>query len=73
MQLCKGKGFLAVDPDNVDGYQNDNGVGLTAADQLAFNTWLAQTAHGLGLGAGLKNDLGQLTELTPYFDFFVNE
>jgi hypothetical protein len=54
MQMCKDKGFVAVDPDNVDGYTNGNGLGLTAADQLAYNTWTAQTAHSLGLGVGLK-------------------
>ena len=63
MQMCKDKGFVAVDADNVDGYTNANGVGLTAADQLAFNTWLANTAHSLGLGIGLKNDLNQVRGL----------
>jgi hypothetical protein len=73
MQMCKDKGFLAVDPDNVDAYTNNNGVGLTAADQLDYNTWLADTAHGLGLAVDLKNDVGQIAELAPLFDFFVNE
>ena len=73
MQMCKSKGFLAIDADNVDGYSNSNGLGLTAADQLAYNTWLASTAHGLGLSIGLKNDLGQITQLAGYFDFFLNE
>ena len=59
MQMCTDKGFVAVDADNVDGYTNANGVGLRAADQLAYNTWLANTAHSLGLGIGLKNDLNQ--------------
>ena len=60
-------------PPAVDGYSNPNGLGLTAADQLDYNTWLADTAHGLGLAAGLKNDIGQAKELAPKFDFFVNE
>jgi hypothetical protein len=71
--MCKSKGFVAVDPDNVDGYTNPNGVGLTAADQLSYNTFLANEAHAQGMAIGLKNDLDQLTQLTPYFDFFVNE
>jgi hypothetical protein len=73
MEMCKAKGFIAVDPDNVDGYTNDNGFDLTAADQLDFNKWLAATAHGLGMAVGLKNDPGQVAELEPYFDFFVVE
>ncbi|KAI8472527.1 MAG: endo alpha-1,4 polygalactosaminidase precursor [Monoraphidium minutum] len=73
MEMCKAKGFVAVDPDNVDGYSNKNGIGFGAADQLAYNKWLAATAHELGLGAGLKNDLGQIDDLVADFDFFVNE
>ena len=60
-------------PDGVDGYSNSNGLGLTAADQLSYNTFLAEEAHKLGLAAGLKNDLSQLTQLLQSFDFFVNE
>jgi len=74
IKMCKDKGFLAVDPDNVDGFANDNGgLNFTATDQLIFNRWLADTAHSYGLAAGLKNDVGQVAELEPYFDFFVNE
>jgi hypothetical protein len=71
--MCKDKGFLAVDPDNVDGFTNANGFNITAADQLDYNRWLADTAHALGLAAGLKNDLLQIAALEPNFDFFVNE
>lgn len=67
------RGCDAVDPDNVDGYQNENGLGLTAEDQLDFNRWLAEEAHARGLLVGLKNDLGQVDALHPDFDFAVNE
>ncbi|WP_426509127.1 endo alpha-1,4 polygalactosaminidase [Dactylosporangium sp. McL0621] len=70
---CKAKGFDAVDPDNMDGYSNDTGFPLTAADQLTFNRRVADLAHGLGLAVGLKNDLDQVTALQPAFDFAVNE
>jgi hypothetical protein len=62
MSACKAKGFVAVDPDNVDGFANPNGLPtpLTADDQLDYNRWLAAAAHGLGLGVGLKNDVGQI-------------
>ena len=67
------RGCDAVDPDNVDGYQNENGLGLTAEDQLDFNLWLAEEAHARDLAIGLKNDLGQLDDLAEHFDFAVNE
>lgn len=57
----------------VDGFANANGKGLTAADQLAFNSWLADAAHARGLAVGLKNDVAQIPQLAPKFDFFVNE
>lgn len=57
--------------NTVDGYTQASGFTLTAADQAAYNTWLADTAHSLGLAVGLKNDLDQLATLQPKFDFFV--
>ena len=67
------KGFDAVDFDNVDGYTNSPGFPLTAQDQLAFNRFLADTAHTRGLAVGLKNDLDQVNDLVASFDFAVNE
>jgi hypothetical protein len=72
-KTCKDKGFDAVEPDNVDGYSNNSGFPLTAADQLAFNRRVADLAHRHGLGVGLKNDVDQAVELAPAFDFAVNE
>ncbi|MGE3286622.1 MAG: endo alpha-1,4 polygalactosaminidase [Pseudonocardia sp.] len=71
--LCRDKSFHGVEPDNVDGYTNDTGFPLTAADQLAFNRMLARLAHERGLTVGLKNDLDQVDELVGDFDFAVNE
>ncbi|MAO58056.1 endo alpha-1,4 polygalactosaminidase [Alloalcanivorax profundimaris] len=73
LDLAVEKGCDGVDPDNVDGYSNRNGLSLTAADQLDYNTWLAGQAHQRGLAISLKNDLGQVEDLVAYFDFAVNE
>jgi len=73
LDLCKGKGFDAVEPDNIDGYANETGFPLTAADQLRYNSWLAQEAHQRGLSIGLKNDAEQAAELEPYFDWALTE
>jgi hypothetical protein len=73
LDLCQSKGFDAVDFDNVDGYTNDTGFPLSADDQLAFDTWLANAAHDRGLSVALKNDLDQIPDLLPYFDFAINE
>ncbi|GAA4993635.1 endo alpha-1,4 polygalactosaminidase [Kineococcus glutinatus] len=73
MRMCRDKGFDAVEPDNVDGWTNRTGFPLTAADQLAYNRMLADTAHRLGLKIALKNDVDQVRELEPYFDWALNE
>jgi hypothetical protein len=73
MDMCKAKGFDAVEPDNVDGYSNATGFPLTAAHQLAFNRFLADAAHARGLAVGLKNDLEQARVLVRRFDFAVVE
>jgi len=48
LDLCKQKGFDAVEPDNIDGYTNATGFPLTAQDQLDYNIWLANEAHARG-------------------------
>jgi hypothetical protein len=71
--LAAQKGCDGVDPDNVDGYANKTGFPLTAEDQIAYNIFLADTAHHNGLGIGLKNDLDQIPNLVSYFDWALNE
>lgn len=73
LDLCKQKGFVGVDPDNVNGYQNNTGFPLTAQDQLRFNRWLAGEAHQRGLAIGLKNTTELLPQLINDFDFLVTE
>jgi hypothetical protein len=70
---CRAKGFDGVEPDNVDGYENDTGFPLTAADQLVFDRVVARLAHQRGLGVALKNDFDQVAALQPDFDFAVDE
>ncbi|MFF5212738.1 endo alpha-1,4 polygalactosaminidase [Streptosporangium sp. NPDC000396] len=73
LDMCKAAGFDAVEPDNIDGYTNDTGFPLKAADQLAYNAWLANEAHRRGLSIALKNDNAQIPQLLPYYDFAINE
>ncbi len=73
LDLAVQKGCDGVDPDNVDGYRNNTGFALTAADQLAFNRWLAQAAHQRGLYVVLKNDPSQASQLVDDFDAVVSE
>jgi hypothetical protein len=73
LEMCREKGFDAVEADNVDSYQADTGFPLTAEDQLAFNRWLAGQAHASGLAIALKNDPEQADLLADAFDFAILE
>lgn len=73
IDMCRDKGFDAVEFDNMDGYTNQTGFPLTAADQLAYNRFLATTAHAAGLSAVMKNDVDQVRELVDYFEMALNE
>jgi hypothetical protein len=70
---AKGKGCDGVEPDNVDGYDNDNGLGLTMQDQLDYDNFLASEGHARGLSVGLKNALGLVPALVSKFDWALNE
>ncbi|MFI6643894.1 endo alpha-1,4 polygalactosaminidase [Streptomyces sp. NPDC050504] len=73
VDMCREKGFDAVEPDNMDGYLNATGFPLTAADQLRYNRLIARLVHARGMSVGLKNDVEQVRELVAEFDFAVNE
>lgn len=73
LDMCRDKGFDALDPDLLEGYADDTGFPLTARDQLRYNRMIAGIAHERGLSVGLKNDLAQIPELLADFDFAVNE
>ena len=73
MDDCKSAGFDGIEFDNVDGYANDTGFHLTYRDQLTYNVWLANQAHTRGLSVALKNDLDQVKDLLPYFDWALDE
>ena len=53
--VCKAKGFDAVDPDNVDGVENATGFKLTKAEQYAYDEAIASLAHADGLAVALKS------------------
>jgi hypothetical protein len=72
-RLCARKGFDAVEPDNVAGWENHTGFDLTAADQLRFNRWVAARVHALGMAVALKNDPQQVPQLVRSFDFAIVE
>jgi endo-alpha-1,4-polygalactosaminidase (GH114 family) len=73
LDLCKTKGFDAVEPDNMEIYTNNTGFALTYEDQLKFALWLADEAHQRGLAIGVKNASDQVKDLVDHFDFAITE
>lgn len=87
MQMCKDKGFDAIEPDEIDGWENSldpdtnrpsatkgqTGFPLTYQDQLAYNRALARWAHEIGMSIGQKGDIIQTRDLVAHFDWTLNE
>lgn len=73
IDLAKTKGCDGVDPDNVDAYDNANGVGLTEDNAVDYLTFLADAAHSRGLSIGLKNAGGLVDKTLPMMEWQVNE
>jgi hypothetical protein len=56
IQKAQSLGCDGVDPDNVDGYgDNNTGFNLTTSDATNYVNFMAGVAHPLGLAIGLKN------------------
>jgi hypothetical protein len=71
--MCARKGFDAVDPDDLDAYENRTGFRIPARDQLRYNRWIAAAVHRHGMAVGLENDARQVEPLVANFDFAVVE
>lgn len=72
-QMCREKGFDAVEPDNVEAFSNRSGFPITAQQQLTYNEWIAGEVHSLGMAVLQKNDGEQTAQLQPYFDGALSE
>jgi hypothetical protein len=75
LDMCKEKGFDAVDPDNVDAYEigNRTGFPIRRADAIRYMRFLAREAHRRGLAIGLKNATSISDDVLDVMDFAVTE
>lgn len=73
LDMAREKGCDGVDPDNVDGYDNDTGFQLTPQDGVEYMAFLAEEAHARGLAIGLKNAGGIVNATLPMMQWQVNE
>lgn len=73
IQMCKDKGFDAVEPDEENGYDNPSGFPLTYNDQLVYNKWLADTVHSMNMSIGLKSAQAMAKDLVNWYDWDLTE
>ncbi|KAH6853033.1 glycoside hydrolase superfamily [Alternaria rosae] len=73
IDLAKEKECDGVDPDNVDGYQNNNGLSLTQSSSISYISYLSALTTPLNLTLGLKNAGDIIPAVLPIVHFSVNE
>ncbi|KAJ4357569.1 uncharacterized protein N0V89_002145 [Didymosphaeria variabile] len=74
IELAAQKGCTAVDPDNVDGFNdNQDGFGLDQSAYADYVKFLASTAAANNLAIGLKNALDLIPDVIDVIQFAVNE
>lgn len=73
LDIAREKGCDGVDPDNVDGYDNHNGLGLTRADAADYVNWLANETHARDMSIGLKNAGDIIPYVIRNMQWSVNE
>ena len=75
---CKNKGFDAVEPDETENQDENEGKNITGfnlkrSDNIAYNKEIAKIAHELGLSIGLKGNTTEAADLVSSFDWTLNE
>ncbi|KAH7268294.1 glycoside hydrolase superfamily [Fusarium solani] len=66
IKLAAEKGCDAIDPDNLDGYQADNGLGLTEANTISYVKFLSKEAAKYRITTGMKNGGSITKQVLPY-------
>lgn len=73
LALCAEKGFDMVEFDNLDGFDNETGLAITADEEVAFARALAEAAERHGLAPILKNTPDLVDELVNWFAGYLME
>lgn len=73
LDLAKNKGCTGVDPDNVDGFDNSTGFGISKSHSINYLKNLAREAKARGLTIGLKNSAEIASSLSSTMNFAVVE
>jgi len=66
-------GCDAIDATYMELWYQTTGFFITYGDQLAYNRFLADSAHAHGLSIGLHNTTQQIADLVGWYDFAIAE
>jgi len=73
INMILSKGFDAVEPDNIDSYDNDSGFDISLDDTKRYCDYLIALAHQNGLGIGQKNVPELADTYSKQFDWVLTE
>ncbi|KAF2279140.1 uncharacterized protein EI97DRAFT_343364, partial [Westerdykella ornata] len=73
IEMAAQAGCDAVDPDNVDGFDNDTGFNHPKSKYVEYIKFMAQVSKDNNLAIGLKNAVDMIPEVVNSVDFAVNE
>ncbi len=73
LDMIESKGFDAIEPDNMNGYQNNTGFNLSQEDAKRYSRWLIEEAHSRGLSIGQKNSEELIPVMVDEFDWLLTE
>ncbi|WP_439556675.1 endo alpha-1,4 polygalactosaminidase [Dyadobacter sp.] len=73
LRMIMNKGFDAVEPDNLDSYDNETGFDISITDTRRYCDYLITLAHQNGLGIGQKNVPDLAPDYAAKFDWLLTE
>lgn len=71
--MIQAKGFDAIEPDNINGYQNNTGFSLSQEDVITFSNWLITEANTRGLSIGQKKAEDIIPQMVTSYDWILSE
>jgi hypothetical protein len=73
LELCRQKGFDAVEPDNMDVFEASSGFPLTRSDGVSYALWLAEQSHQRGMAIVQKNASSIVRDIRASYDGALTE
>lgn len=73
LDVCRTKGFDAVEPDNMDVFSSNSGFPLKKSDGVDYASWLAGECHARGMAIVQKNASELTADIASTYDGALTE